>query len=161
MNLIGRKKNASQKVTSSVEAVEKRTRSSADKGIIALKRKALLKWFLVGARNLLKRVIPLNKRGQNFVSKHREDFNIISNAQVSDEERKLSSNEEGRGFWGEPSFVICLSGKILRGKKARTRGPKNLPLGGFVRRGKRRKIPPIMDEEGSLAQSPLAQSPLA
>ena len=69
--------------------------------IIALGRKALLKWFLVGARNLLKRVIPLNKRDQNFVSKHREDFQIISNAQASDEERKKALLKRGgAGFLG-------------------------------------------------------------
>lgn len=55
----------------------------------------------MGARHLLKGVIPLNKRDQNFVSKHREDFQIISNAQASDEERKKALLKRGgAGFLG-------------------------------------------------------------
>ena len=125
--------------------------------IIALGRKALLKWFLVGARHLLKGVIPLNKRDQNFVSKHREDFQIISNAQASDEERKKALLKRGgAGFLGGTIIRHLLKWEEKK-KKGRARGPKNLPLGGFVRRGKRRKIPPMVDEE----ELPLAQSPLA
>ena len=70
--------------------------------IIRLGRKALTKWFLVGARNLLKGVIVLNKRDQQFLARHRQDFDVISNSQASDEERKkTSSREDGPGFYEE------------------------------------------------------------
>ena len=75
--------------------------------LIRLGRKALMKWFLVGAANLLKGVIPLNQRDKLFVEKHRQDFNIISDSRASDEDRKKALLKRGgAGFLGIPSFVI-------------------------------------------------------
>ena len=55
----------------------------------------------MGARNLLKGVIPLNKRDRQFVVRHHKDFDVISNSQASDEERKKVLLKRGRaGFLG-------------------------------------------------------------
>ena len=55
--------------------------------ILKLGRRALMRWFLVGAKNLLKGVIPLNKRNEQFVARHREDLRIIGSKRFSDEDR--------------------------------------------------------------------------
>ena len=91
-------KDASKEVTSSVEAFETRTRSPEEIGDDSIRaRKALMKWFLVGARNLLKGVIPLNKRDRQFVVRHRQDFDVICHSQASDEERKKA-----------PRVLVCV-----------------------------------------------------
>ena len=63
----------------------------------------------MGAKNLLKGVIPLNNRDEQFVARHREDLRIIGSKRFSDEDRKKkhSSKEEIPDFWGESSIVIC------------------------------------------------------
>ena len=69
--------------------------------IIKLGRRALMRWFLVGATNLLKGVIPLNGRDEQFVARHREDLKIISSKRFSDEDRKKALLKRGgAGFLG-------------------------------------------------------------
>ena len=76
--------------------------------IIKLGRRALMRWFLVGAKNLLKGVIPLNRRDEMFVARHRVDWKIISSKCFSDVDRKKALLKRGvPDFWGESSFVIC------------------------------------------------------
>ena len=82
--------------------------------IIKLGRKALMRWFLVGAKNLLKGVIPLNRRDEQFVARYRADLKIIGSKRFSDEDRKHFSREGVLDFLGESSFVICSSGMKLR-----------------------------------------------
>lgn len=125
--------------------------------LIRLGRKALMKWFLVGAANLLKGVIPLNKRDKLFVEKHRQDFNIISDSRASDEDRKKALLKRGgAGFLGGTIIRHLLKWEEKKKKKGRRRGPGGLPMGRFVRRvkgspvqkrKKKRKIPPIEEEE--------------
>ena len=60
-----------------------------------------MRWFLVGAKNLLKGVIPLTKRDEQFVARHREDLRIIGSKRFSDEERKKALLKRGgAGFLG-------------------------------------------------------------
>ena len=78
--------------------------------IIKLGLRALMRWFLVGAKNQLKGEIPLNKRDGQFVAKHREDLRIIGSTRFSDEDRKKSTPQKGGcriSGGGESSFVIC------------------------------------------------------
>ena len=65
--------------------------------IIASGRKALMKWFLVGARNLLKGIIPVNKQAQQFIDKHRQELSIIINKESS--ERSETSHTQERWGW--------------------------------------------------------------
>lgn len=65
--------------------------------IFELVRKALMKWFLDGAKNLLKRVIPINKQTQRFIDKHRED--LSNNKKVNEDNRiKAILKRDGAGF---------------------------------------------------------------
>ena len=69
--------------------------------IIRLGRRTLMRWFLVGAKNLLKGVIPLTKRDEQFVARHREDLRIIGSKRFSDEDRKKALLKRGvAGFLG-------------------------------------------------------------
>ena len=125
--------------------------------LIRLGRKALMKWFLLGAANMLKGVIPLNKRDKLFVEKHRQDFNIISGSRASDEDRKKALLKRGgAGFLGGTIIRHLLKWEEKKKKKGRRRGPGGLPMGRFVRRvkgspvkkrKKKRKIPTIEEEE--------------
>ena len=125
--------------------------------LIRLGRKALMKLFLVEAANLLKGVIPLNKRDKLFVEKHRQDFNIISDSRASDEDRKKALLKRGgAGFLGGTIILHLLKWEEKKKKKGRRRGPGGLPMGRFVRRvkgspvkkrKKKRKIPTIEEEE--------------
>ena len=63
--------------------------------IIKLGRRALMRWFLVGAKNLLKGVIPLNGRDEQFVARHRVDWKIISKKRFGDVDRKKHFSKEG------------------------------------------------------------------
>ena len=65
-----------------------------------------MRWFLVGAKNLLKGVIPLNKKDEQFVARHREDMRIIGSKRFSDGDRKKALLKRGgAGF---------LTGVIIR-----------------------------------------------
>ena len=62
----------------------------------------------MGAKNLLKGVIPLNKRDEQFVARHREDLRIIGSKRFSDEDRKKSTLQKRRyRISGGSSIVIC------------------------------------------------------
>lgn len=67
--------------------------------IFELVRKALMKWFLDGAKNSLKRVIPINKQTQRFINKHQEDLSNIANKKVNEDNRiKAILKRGGAGF---------------------------------------------------------------
>ena len=67
-----------------------------------------MRWFLVGAKNLLKGVIPLNRRDEQFVARHRADLKItVVSVSVMMIGKKHFSKEGVLDFWGESSFVIC------------------------------------------------------
>ena len=75
--------------------------------IIKLGRKALMRWFLVGAKNLLKGVIPLNRRDEQFLTRHRADLKIISSSRFSNDDRKKALLKRGgAGFLGGVIIVI-------------------------------------------------------
>ena len=126
--------------------------------IIQLGRKALMRWFLVGAKNLLKGVIPLNRRDQQFVTRHRADLKIISNSRFSDEQRKKALLKRGgAGFLG--GVIIR---HLLKWDETKKRRKVN-PLAGRrrgaadpdspVTRGRRRRVPPIVEEEEEMEDS--------
>ena len=70
--------------------------------IIKVGRRALMRWFLMGAKNPLKGVIPLNKRDEQFVARYRADLKIISSKRFSDQDRKKALlKRRGAGFLRE------------------------------------------------------------
>ena len=73
------------------------------KQIIKLGRRALMRWFQVGAKNLLKGVIPLNRRDEQFVARHRADLKIISSKRFNDEDRKKHFSKKEKSFGWESS----------------------------------------------------------
>jgi hypothetical protein len=46
--------------------------------LIEMGRKALLNWFAMGARNLLRGVLPVNKVTERFIHSHRQELNTIA-----------------------------------------------------------------------------------
>ena len=109
--------------------------------IIKLGRRALMRWFLEGAKNLLKGVIPLNRRDEQFVARHREDLKIISSKRFSDEDRKKALLKRGgAGFLG--GVIIR---HLLKWDETTKKRKKN-PLAGRVPRGRRRGQP-VVDED--------------
>ena len=112
-------------------------------------------------------MIPLNKRDEQFVARHREDLRIIGSKRFSDEDRKKALLKRGgAGFLG---------GVIIRHllKWDETKKKKRNPLAGRAPRGRprraqsvidedspvvpreRRRIPPIIEDD---EDSPLVQS---
>lgn len=69
--------------------------------IIELSRKTLLKWFLIGAKNLLGGSIPIDKQTQRFIEKHREDLKTIADKKANEDNRlKAILKRGGAGFLG-------------------------------------------------------------
>lgn len=69
--------------------------------IIELSRKTLLKWFLIGAKNLLGGSIPVDKQTQRFIEKHREDLKTIADKKANEDNRlKAILKRGGAGFLG-------------------------------------------------------------
>ena len=69
--------------------------------LIELGRKALLNWFAMGARNLIKGILPINKQTKKFINNHRQDLRIIADQSASDEDRKTAILKRGgAGFLG-------------------------------------------------------------
>lgn len=69
--------------------------------IIVFSRKTLMKWFLIGAKNLLKGTIPVDKQTQRFIEKHRDDLKVIADKKVNEDNRlKAVLKRGGAGFLG-------------------------------------------------------------
>lgn len=98
--------------------------------IIELGRKTLMKWFLAGAKNSLKGVIPINKQTQRFIDKHREDLSVIANKKVNDDNRiKAILKRGGAGFVGGVIIRHLLKWNLA---KTRTAKPKKRRLRSVV-----------------------------
>ena len=69
--------------------------------LIELGRRALLNWFAMGARNLLRGVLPGNKITQRFIHSHRQELSVIADKKANEEERKKAILKRGgAGFLG-------------------------------------------------------------
>lgn len=125
---------------------EKRT------AIIELGRKALMKWFLAGAKNLLKGVIPIHKQTQRFIDKHRDDLSVIANKKVNDDNRiKAILKRGGAGFVGGVIIRHLLKWNLAN---TRTAKPKKRRLKSVVinpKAPKTRKLPQWMVDIGKTA----------
>ena len=99
--------------------------------LIEMGRKALLNWFAMGARNLLRRVLPVNKVTERFLQSHRQELSIIADKNADEEERKKAILKRGgAGFLG---------GTIIRHLfKWETQKKKTPPKRRAVR-----KVPPL------------------
>lgn len=93
--------------------------------IIELGRKALMKWFLTGAKNLLKGVIPINKQTQRFIDKYLEDLRVIAKKKVNDDNRIRAILTRGwAGYFGGVIIHHLLKWNLV---KARTAKPRKQP----------------------------------
>ena len=69
--------------------------------LIEMGRKALLNWFAMGARNLLRGVLPVNKVTQRFIQSHRQELSTIADKNADEGERKKAILKRGgAGFLG-------------------------------------------------------------
>ena len=69
--------------------------------LIEMGRKALLNWFAMGARNLLRGVLPVNKVTQRFIQSHRQELSTIADKHADEGERKKAILKRGgAGFLG-------------------------------------------------------------
>lgn len=86
-----------------------------------------MKWFLSGAKNLLKGGIPINKQTQRFIDTHREDLKVIANKKVNDDNRiRAILKRGGARFIGEVIIRHVLKWNLA---KARTAKPRKKPRG--------------------------------
>lgn len=70
-----------------------------------MSRKTLLKWFSIGAKNLLRGSIPVDKQTQRFIEKHRGDLKTIADKKANEDHRlKAILKRGGAG---------CLGGVII------------------------------------------------
>lgn len=91
--------------------------------LIELGRRALLNWFAMGARNLLRGVLPGNKITQRFIQSHRQDLSVIADKKSNEEERKKAILKRGgAGFLG--GTIIRHLFKWETGRKPRGGQPK-------------------------------------
>jgi hypothetical protein len=64
-------------------------------------RKALLNWFAMGARNLLRGMLPVNKVNERFIHSHRQELSTIADKNADEGERKKAILKRGgAGFLG-------------------------------------------------------------
>lgn len=60
---------------------------------------ALMKWFLIGAKNLLKGTIPTDKQTQKFIERHQEELKVIGNKHANEKARiQAILKRGGAGF---------------------------------------------------------------
>lgn len=60
-----------------------------------------MKWCLIGAKNLLRGSIPVNKQTQRFIEKYREDLKTIADKKANEDNRlKAILKQGGAGFLG-------------------------------------------------------------
>jgi hypothetical protein len=86
--------------------------------LIEMGREALLNWFAMGARNLLRGVLPVNKVTQRFIHAHRQELSTIADKHADEGERKKAILKRGgAGFLG--STIIRHLSKWETQKKKR------------------------------------------
>jgi hypothetical protein len=101
--------------------------------LIEMGRKALLKWFAMGAPNLLRGVLPVNKVTERFINSHRQELSTIADKNADEGElKKAILKRGGAGFLG---------GTIIRHLfKWETQKKKRVPL---LRIRVPDKVPPL------------------
>jgi hypothetical protein len=69
--------------------------------LIEMGRKALLNWFAMGAQNLLRGVLPVNKVTERFIHAHRQELSTMADKNADEGERKKAIlKRDGAGFLG-------------------------------------------------------------
>jgi hypothetical protein len=69
--------------------------------LIEMGRKTLLNWFAMGARNILRGVLPVNKVTEQFIHSHRQELSTIDDKNADEVERKKAILKRGgAGFLG-------------------------------------------------------------
>jgi hypothetical protein len=63
--------------------------------LIEMGRKVLLYWFAVGARNLLRGVLPVNKVIKRFIHSYRQELSTIGDKNADEGERKKAILKRG------------------------------------------------------------------
>lgn len=115
--------------------------------IIELSRKTLLKWFLIGAKNLLRGSIPVDKQTQRFIEKHREDLKTIADKKANEDNRlKAILKRGGAGFLGGVIIRNLLKWnlnkeRIAKPKKRKLKSVVGVNLNpGWMTREKKKKL---------------------
>jgi hypothetical protein len=114
-------------------------------------RKVLLNWFAMGARNLLRGVLPVNKVTERFIHSHRQELSTIADKNADEGERnKAILKRGGAGFLG---------GTIIRHLfKWETQKKKRVPL-LRIRLPPTQKVPPLRIRLPPKKKSPKRKSP--
>jgi hypothetical protein len=124
--------------------------------LIEMGRKSLLSWFAMGARNLLRGVLPVNKVTKQFIHSHRQELSTIADKNADEGERKKAILKRGgAGFLG---------GTIIRHLfKWETQEKKRVPP-LCIRLTPTQKVPPLRirlppKKKSSKKKSPKRKSP--
>jgi hypothetical protein len=114
-------------------------------------RKALLNWFAMGSRNLLRGVLPVNKVTERFIHAHRQELSTIADKNTDEGERKKAILKRGgAGFLG---------GTIIRHLfKWETQKKKRVPP-LRIRLPPTQKVPPLRIRLPPKKKSPKQKSP--
>ena len=104
--------------------------------LIEMGRKALLNWFAMGARNLLRGVLPVNKVTQRFIQAHRQELSTIADKHADEGERKKAILKRGgAGFLGGTIIRHLFKWETQKKKRVpplRIRVPRPTPTGSPV-----------------------------
>jgi hypothetical protein len=69
--------------------------------LVEMGRKALLKWFAMGARILLQRSLPVNRVIERYIQSHIQELSTIAYKNADEGERKKAILKRGwNGFIG-------------------------------------------------------------
>lgn len=107
---------------------------------------ALMKWFLIGAKNLLKGTIPTDKQTQKVIERHQEELKVIGNKHANEKARiQAILKRGGAGF--------------LEGVNIRNKLKYELPREGYAKPKTRRAPRPGRAPDYVFTSAPVKTSP--